>query len=79
MNIFSMTKYKKPPSQKMVFMTLFGVSFAAFAAGFGDCMFDIDKAEACVAHAHSWVDKFAEVGNHLLQWMIAIGKAAFSL
>lgn len=61
-----------------VFIGLFGVSLAAFAAGFGDCLFDIDKADACVAHARSWVDDFRAVGDHLIAWGIAIIKAAFN-
>lgn len=71
------TKSPRKLKQKSVFLTLFGVSFAAFALGFGDCLFDIDNASACVAHAEGWVDDFKGVGDHLIAWIIAIFEAAF--
>lgn len=64
--------------RKSTFFLLFGVSAAAFAAGFEDCLFMIDKADACVGHAESWIGRFQEVGDHLIQWGIAIVKAAFT-
>ena len=64
--------------QNKLFLSLFGVSLAAFAMGFDDCLFAVDKAEACVAHAKSWVDKFQAVGDHIIAWMIAIVKAVFN-
>jgi len=68
---------KALPKQKSAFIGLFGVSLAAFAAGFGDCLFDISTVDACVTHAESWLDTFQAVGNHLIEWIIAITQAAF--
>jgi hypothetical protein len=53
------------------------VSGSAFAAGFGDCAFQTDKAKACVAHAASLIGNFQAVGQSLIDWMIAIGRAVF--
>lgn len=61
-----------------IFFSLFGVSLFAFGAGFSDCLFDIDKAEACVAHAESWIEPFRAVGDHLIAWAQAIFIAAFN-
>ncbi len=64
--------------QKSVFLGLFGVSIGAFALGFDDCLFDLDKVDACVDHAASWLDRFQAVGDHLIQWAIAVVKAALN-
>jgi len=37
---------------------LTGVTFGAFASGFGVCLFDLDTVDACVNVANSWVDVF---------------------
>ena len=63
--------------KKPVFLSLFGVSFAAFALGFDDCLFDIDTVDTCVLHAQSWIEPFQSVGDHLINWMIALTNAAF--
>ena len=60
-----------------IFVGLFGVSLAAFAAGFDNCLLDIDKADECVAHAQGWVDKFKAVGDHIIAWILAIFTATF--
>ncbi len=61
-----------------VFLSLFGTSLAAFALGFDDCLFDLSTVDACVAHAESWIDRFKAVGMHLIEWAIALIKAAAS-
>ena len=59
------------------FFLLTGVSFLAFASGFGVCLFDLKTVGACAAHAEGWVDVFRAMGDHLIAWAIAFGKAAF--
>lgn len=59
------------------FFMLTGVTFVAFASGFSVCLFDISQVDQCVAVANSWVDKFHEMGDHLIAWATAIIKAAF--
>ncbi len=53
------------------------ISVGALTYGFGDCAFDADKAESCVAHAAGLLDKFQAVGDHLIQWAMAIFRAVF--
>lgn len=67
-----------PKGKKTMFIGLFGVSLAAFAAGFDSCLFDIDKAGDCVSHAEGWISRFQAVGDHIIAWIMAIFKAAFS-
>ncbi|MDG1285993.1 MAG: hypothetical protein P8P30_00335 [Rickettsiales bacterium] len=74
-----MTAIKSISKRKQAFIGIAGVSLAGFGMGFGDCLFDIDKADACVAHAASWIDRFQVIGDHLINWAIAIVKAAFGL
>lgn len=59
------------------FFALTGVTFVAFASGFGVCLFDLQTVDACVAVSRSWVDVFQSMGNHIIEWAFAIGRAAF--
>ncbi len=54
-----------------------GVTFAAFASGFSVCLFNLDSVGECVAVAHSWVDTFRAIGNHVIEWGIAIFHGSF--
>jgi hypothetical protein len=54
------------------FIMTTGVTFAAFASGFGVCLFNLDTVSACLDTADSWVDTFLAMGNHMLQWGIAL-------
>ena len=66
-----------PDPRFNAFFLLTGVTFAAFASGFGVCLFNLDEIDACVAVANSWVDVFKQMGDHLIAWAFAIGHAAF--
>lgn len=59
------------------FYLLTGFTFLAFASGFGVCLFDINQIDACVEAANKWVDIFMKMGNHLIEWAIALVNAAF--
>jgi hypothetical protein len=54
-----------------------GATFAAFASGFGVCLFDLEQVNACLRVADQWVDIFHRMGNHILQWGIAIVHGVF--
>lgn len=54
-----------------------GATFAAFASGFGVCLFDLDTVNACLDVSNNWVHKFEAMGNHIIQWAFAVGKGAF--
>ncbi len=69
---------KNLSTRNKAFIGIAGVSLAGFGLGFGDCLFDIDKADACVAHAQGWIEPFQKIGDHLIKWIIAIFKAAFA-
>lgn len=56
----------------MPFFALTGVTFFAFASGFGVCLFDLSQVNACVDHAVVWVDKFRAMGDQIIQWGIAV-------
>lgn len=60
-----------------LFFMLTGVTFAAFAAGFGVCLFDLETIDACVEVAESWVDILRKVGDHIIAWFIALCQAVF--
>lgn len=60
------------------FYLLTGVTFFSFASGFGVCLFNLDTVDACVDVANSWVGVFRDMGDHLINWGIALGKAAFA-
>lgn len=60
------------------FFMLTGVTFLAFASGFSVCLFDLEQVDACVAVANTWVDKFHAMGDHLIEWAIALVKAALN-
>jgi hypothetical protein len=77
MNYFASVPLKQRFSRKQAFVGLFGVSLVAFGAGFSDCLFDIDRADACVAHAESWIEPFQKIGDHLIEWVAAILQAVF--
>jgi len=59
------------------FFMLTGVSFAAFASGFGVCLFDINSVDACVEVAQHWVEVFQGVGRHIIEWGLAVVKKIF--
>jgi hypothetical protein len=54
------------------FMLTTGVTFAAFASGFGVCLFDLSTVDACVNVANQWVDVFHRTGDHIIRWAMAI-------
>jgi hypothetical protein len=54
-----------------------GATFAAFASGFGVCLFNLDTVDACLTASQGWVDTFRAIGDHILQWGMAIVKGAF--
>ncbi|NBX03185.1 MAG: hypothetical protein EBR02_03810 [Alphaproteobacteria bacterium] len=54
------------------FLMVTGVTFGAFATGFGDCLFDIDKIDACVTVARHWQGVLQETGNHIIEWAFAL-------
>lgn len=54
------------------------ISVGALGYGFGDCAFDLDKVDACVTHASGLIDTFYAMGMHIIQWVMAIGTAAFN-
>jgi hypothetical protein len=58
------------------FYLLTGVTFAAFASGFGVCLFNLNTVDACVDVANTWVDVFHAMGDHLIAWAFAIFNAA---
>lgn len=74
-----MMHYRFPmyDSRMGAFFMLTGVTFVAFASGFSACLFDLNQVDACVAVANTWVDKFHAMGDHLIEWAIAIVRAAF--
>lgn len=59
------------------FYLLTGVTFAAFASGFGVCLFNLDTVGACVQVADNWVEIFRQMGDHIIQWAIAIVRLSF--
>ena len=61
------------------FYLLTGATFMAFASGFGVCLFNLNTVGACIEVANSWLDVFLDMGKHLLEWAIAIVRAAFQL
>lgn len=66
------------PGKRTMIGGFLGMSFAAFALGFDACLFDLDRVDECVAHAEGWVEPFEAIGNHLIEWGIAIVTAVFS-
>lgn len=52
-----------------------GISIAAFASGFGVCLFNLDTVGECVALARSWVDVFKDFGNQIIIWFFSVLKA----
>jgi hypothetical protein len=76
------------PVQKMVvspaknkfsaFFMLTGFTFAAFASGFGVCLFDINNVDACVEVAQHWVEVLQGVGQHVIDWALALVQKSFN-
>ncbi|MDE3059599.1 MAG: hypothetical protein KGJ06_01140 [Pseudomonadota bacterium] len=66
-----------PDPRFNAFFMLTGVTFSAFASGFGVCLFNLDTVGSCVAVANSWMGTFQAMGDHLIAWGIALVKAAF--
>ena len=62
-----------------VFYMLTGVTFMAFASGFGVCLFNLDTVHECVETANNWLDVFLAMGRHLIEWAFAVIIAAFNL
>lgn len=60
------------------FFLLTGVTFMAFASGFGVCLFNMETVDACMAVATGWVDTFRDMGKPLIEWAAAIIRAAFN-
>ncbi len=60
-----------------VFFLLTGATFIAFASGFGVCLFNLDTVSACLAVSRDWLETFRDMGDHIIQWGIAIGRGAF--
>lgn len=54
------------------FFMVTGVTFAAFSSGFGVCMFNLDSVGECIVVAHSWVDAFQAIGNHIIAWAYSV-------
>lgn len=54
------------------FLVVTGATFAAFASGFGVCLFDLGTVRECVELSRSWVGVFRDIGNHLIEWFFAI-------
>jgi hypothetical protein len=59
------------------FYLLTGVTFAAFASGFGVCLFNLDTVDSCVQVANNWVNVFRGMGDHLIAWAGALLRAVF--
>ena len=57
------------------FLAVTGVTFTAFASGFGDCLFDLNKIDACIAVAHHWQDVLQATGQHIVTWGLTLTKA----
>ncbi len=73
-----MNQDPRDPRFNMFFMLTGGITFAAFAASFGPCLFDIKTVGQCVANAREWMDVLQGVGDHLIAWGTALFKAAFA-
>ena len=58
------------------FFMLSGVSFVAFAASFGPCLFDINTVDACIAVSNQWLGVLQDIGNHIIAWGFALFRAA---
>ena len=59
------------------FFLLTGFSFIAFASGFSVCLFNMDSIDACVAVSREWMEVFHSMGDHVIQWAIALCQAVF--
>jgi hypothetical protein len=59
------------------FFMLTGVTFTAFASGFGVCLFNLDTVGACVEAAENWLMIFRQMGDHIVAWGIAIVQTVF--
>ena len=60
------------------FLMITGVTFAAFASGFGDCLFDIDKIDACIAVSRHWEEILQQTGTHIVNWAIVLVKTVLN-
>ena len=49
-----------------------GISIAAFASGFGVCLFNLETVGGCVALAQSWVEIFKQFGTQIIIWFFSI-------
>lgn len=67
-----------PDPRFNLFFMLTGVTFAAFASGFGVCLFNLNTVDACVQVANNWVDIFRSVGDHIISWSFALFHAVFN-
>ena len=59
------------------FFLLTGVTFTAFASGFGVCLFNLDTVGGCVEVADNWLGIFRQMGDHIIAWGIKIVQTVF--
>lgn len=52
-----------------------GVGIIALFLGFSVCLFDLSQVDACADYAIWAFDKFKAIGDHILQWAIAVFEA----
>lgn len=58
------------------FFLLTGVTFTAFASGFGVCLFNLETVDACLAVAGDWLEIFRRMGDHIIEWGAALARGA---
>jgi hypothetical protein len=61
-----------------VFYGITGVGLIALVTGFGRCLFDLDQISACADHAEFAFDTFKAVGDHIVEWFIALSREVMS-
>lgn len=59
------------------FFLLTGVTFTAFASGFGVCLFNLETVDACLAVAGDWLEIFHRMGDRIIEWGVAVTRGAF--
>jgi hypothetical protein len=57
------------------FFLLTGFTFIAFASGFSVCLFNMETIDACVAVSRHWFDVLKDMGDHVIEWTIALVRA----
>ncbi len=66
-----------PDPRFNAFYLLTGITFVSFASGFGVCLFNLDTVDACAGVANNWLEIFRQMGDHIITWAFAMGKASF--